>query len=376
MVNMKNVIGIVNFHTSPELSPLTDSRPIGSTSFLGRYALVDFALSNFCNSGISNVGVLIKNHQRSILKHLGSMDSWVKNTKIGKMSVMINEDAISGKEANTDLNNIRANDWILYDTTASYVVIAPAHILASIDFRPILEEHIANHDKITLIATMVENPSKAYLGEEIIHTDKEGFVTDVEDNDGHVRKPSLCSMDAMIINRTILADMMHQYGPRNPLLDLKTLMYRAALEENYRVRVYEFKGYSRCFDSFKHYMDYSNELLDKETFDGLFHPDWPIYTLTHDTPPAIYGEDADVSNSFIANGSVIEGTVINSIISRNVKIAKGAVVKNSIIFSTSKIGEGAVVENALVDKYAIVTRSHNVCGKEDDPLYIGQGVIL
>ena len=370
MVNMKNVIGIVNFHTSPELSPLTDSRPIGSTSFLGRYALVDFALSNFCNSGISNVGVLIKNHQRSILKHLGSMDSWVKNTKIGKMSVMINEDAISGKEANTDLNNIRANDWILYDTTASYVVIAPAHILASIDFRPILEEHIANHDKITLIATMIENPSKAYLGEEIIHTDKEGFVTDVEDNDGHVRKPSLCSMDAMIINRTILADMMHQYGPRNPLLDLKTLMYRAALEENYRVRVYEFKGYSRCFDSFKHYMDYSNELLDKETFDGLFHPDWPIYTRTNDSCPSQYYDEAEVKNSLISNGCEIRGTVEDSVVARGVVIGKGAVIKGCYISAYTTIGENVRLENQVVDKYVKIEHENCICAPEGEVGYI------
>ena len=33
---MKNVIGLVNFHSSPDVSPITDSRPLGSTSFLGR----------------------------------------------------------------------------------------------------------------------------------------------------------------------------------------------------------------------------------------------------------------------------------------------------------------------------------------------------
>ena len=104
---MKNVIGLVNFHSSPELCPLTDSRPLGSTSFLGRYAMCDFALSNFTNSDIEVVGLLVKNHQRSILKHLGSMDAWKKNTKTNREILMYNEPAHQFPELNTDLQNLK-----------------------------------------------------------------------------------------------------------------------------------------------------------------------------------------------------------------------------------------------------------------------------
>ena len=90
---MKNndVIGLLNFYTAPSLGEITENRPLGSTSFLGRYAFCDFALSNFCNSGISDIGLMIKDHQRSVLKHLGSMSAWVTNTKVGRMNIMVNE---------------------------------------------------------------------------------------------------------------------------------------------------------------------------------------------------------------------------------------------------------------------------------------------
>lgn len=57
---MANILGILNLHHSPELGPLTKRRSIASTSFLGRYAFMDFMLSNFSNSGIDMVATLVK----------------------------------------------------------------------------------------------------------------------------------------------------------------------------------------------------------------------------------------------------------------------------------------------------------------------------
>ena len=58
---MRKVIGFVNLHHSPSLGELTSSRPLASTSFLGRYAFIDFVLSNFANSGVNEIGVLHHN---------------------------------------------------------------------------------------------------------------------------------------------------------------------------------------------------------------------------------------------------------------------------------------------------------------------------
>ena len=47
---MKKVIAICNLHKDPELGTLTRQRPLGAVTFLGRYGIMDFALSNFSNS--------------------------------------------------------------------------------------------------------------------------------------------------------------------------------------------------------------------------------------------------------------------------------------------------------------------------------------
>ena len=52
----------------------------------------------------------------------------------------------------------------------------------------------------------------------------------------------------------------------------------------------------------------------------------------------------------ISSGSVIEGTVINSVLSPGVRVKKGAVVTNSVIFDDVVIEENAVVDLAILDK--------------------------
>ena len=373
---MNKIIGLVNFHSSPEVAPLTDNRPLGSTSFLARFGLCDFALSNLCNSGIATIGLLVKDHQRSILKHIGSMDSWLSNTKTGQEIVMYNEGAHLHPESNTDINNIRENDWVLYDSSIDYIVIVPAHIVMNIDLRPFIKEHIEHEENITVVTAKIRNLSTQFLNAPVLEVDEEGYAIDMKQNSGLEKKAGLCSLGVYIINRTCLASMIHEVLPMNPYMPFLDLVMSAVKANKYRLKTVVYDGFYRCIDTFPHYVEYSLGMLEKKNADALFRKDWPIYTLTHDTPPTLYGPQANINNSYIANGAVIEGTVINSIIARNVVIGKGAVVKNSIIFSSSHIGEEARVENAVIDKYAIITRGHTVSGSKASPFYAHQGAML
>lgn len=371
-----NVIGLVNLFTTPNIEPITDSRPLGSTSFLGRYALIDFPLSCFCNSGITELGIMVRDHQRSLLKHVGSLKAWVSNTKIGKQHIMFNEAAVGKEQVNTDINNLRQNDWFLYESSADYIVIMPTHVLASIDLRKVINEHVEKRAECSIVATKVSEPNKDYLGEYILEIDKEKEVVSASINTGNRRKEAIISMGIYVINRKLFGDLVTRYALDNPTLTLTELLYTLGDAKKIRRNVIMFEGYSICISSFKDYMNKSFAMLDVEEAKKLFVPDFPIFTITHDTPPATYSKDASVTSSFISNGAVIEGTVINSIIGRNVRIAKGAVVKNCIVFSGTSVGENAKISNALIDKYAIITRSHSVAGTEDNPIYIKQGAFV
>ena len=142
------------------------------------------------------------------------------------------------------------------------------------------------------------------------------------------------------------------------------------------VNAYEFKGYVIPILSMEDYINHSLDLLNYHVRSKLFLPDWPIYTTTHNTAPALYGKDAEVQNSFIANGAIVKGKVYNSIISRDVVIEKGSDVRNSIIFTKTLIGKDTKLDHVLIDKNVKVLNVKKMVGSEEDIIVISQGATI
>jgi glucose-1-phosphate adenylyltransferase len=372
---MKNVIALLDCHNSPELGELTSSRPLASTSFLGRYAFADFALSNFCNSEIDTVGILVKDHQRSILKHMGNMMSWVNNTKIGRETIFYNEKGQLNPAYNSDINNIKENDWVLYDSDASVIVFASAHIILDIDLRPIIAEHIARHEDMTLVYKKIDDADQEFLKGYVYDIDKDGYLTGIHKNDGASKNANV-SLEIWIINRTVLADIIARHVMVDASYGMREMIGYLVKNGILKIHTHEFVGYARSFDSLENYVKYSFELLNHDVAKELFKKEWPIYTLTHDTPPALYGAGSAVTNSFISNGCLVEGEVHDSIICRKVKIAKGAKVTRSIILSNVSIGPMVTLSDVVIDKYSVVTARHTIAGDPENVIYLKQGAIL
>lgn len=367
----QKVLGFLNLHHAPSLGALTRHRPLASASFLGRYAFMDFTLSNFTNSRIDEVGILIETKPRSILKHLGSNNTWNMNTKTGFEIIMYNEAAIGNKRYNNDLANIRENEWVLQRSDAEYVVIAPAHFIMAIDYRDVLAKHIESKAEITLVYHPANNAKHHFIGSDIITLDEEGLVKEFTPNKGAANKANI-SLEAYVINRAKFIELMEKAEKISSFFGLRDVIaYTVGRTE--RVHSYAFTDYVRCFDTLEHYIEYSMELLDYTVRAQLFKPDWPIYTVTHDTPPARYLKTADVKNSFVANGAEIEGTVRNSILARNVKIGKNTKVTNSIILSGTEVGEGIEIEHMIIDKSCDIRHAKVLKGEKGKPLYIKQG---
>lgn len=369
---MAKVLGFLNLHQSPELGPLTSRRTIASTSFLGRYAFMDIMLSNFTNSGIDRVGLLVNQHPRSILKHMGSRNTWSVNTKIGFEVIAYNEHGVKrGSGYNTDIANLSMNRWIINQSDADIIVIAPSHFIAPIDFRPIISEHLRNKAEVTMVYKAVDNAKTDFIDRDVLTLNYQQCVINVGRNKGAINEANI-SMETFVINRQTFAQLLEEAKSISPFFQLDDLL-AFKIGSGMVVHTYEYNGYLRCFDSLQHYFDYSFELLDIKVRRQLFRPDWPIYTVTHDTPPAKYGSEADVTHSFIANGSLVEGRVHNSILSRGVHVDSGASVENSIIFTNSVIGRNKKIRYTIVDKDAKVTRVEEICGRENEISYILQG---
>lgn len=368
---MSKILGFVNLYDSPSLGDLTKHRTLGSTSFLGRFALMDFALSNYTNANIDNINILVKDNFRSVSKHCGSLKTWVTNTKKGSQNLLINEKGICDKKVNSDLNAIRFNDWVLYEANPDYIIIQPAHIITSIDLKEVLDFHCKNNAEITLVTKEIKDGKTAFLSSHVLSLDGDKIVS-CKENDGS-KNNVIVSLRTYVFSKDCFLRMLKHKDYRDAM-SLRMVIQKVINEQSANILAYKHTGYARCFDSFEHFMEYSFELLDYSVAKDLFRSGYSIYTITRNTPPAIYGKDSNIKNCFVANGAVICGTVENSIISRYVEVEEGAVVRNSIILTKTKIKKGSVVENALIDKYGVV--SGIVKGTKKEPIYIAQGKVV
>ncbi len=95
-------------------------------------------------------------------------------------------------------------------------------------------------------------------------------------------------------------------------------------------------------------------LLDDNPELDLYDREWLIHTRSEERAPAKVGPTAQVHRSLISHGCVINGTVVNSVLSPGVRVDVGAVVRDSIVMFDTVIRSGAVVDRAILDKEVVV----------------------
>jgi len=368
---MRNVIGICNLHDDPSLGLLTKNRPCGSVTFLGRYGLIDFTLSNFSNSGIEQIYVLVKKGSIQMRNHIGSASIWTTNTIRGSINLLLNEDALPNPKFNTDIANIKAN-LNLDKLNFEYVVIAPSFILANIDYNPIIEKHIESGKDVTIVYSHVHNINGEYVNCDALYFDKTSKVTSVKKNLGRCKEFDM-SLESFVMSKKTFVELVEKADTISEVYNLRQIINFLINNSLINVGGYKFEDYFVPVLDLEHYVKHSLALLDYKVGGAFFKKDWPIYTTTHNTPPALYGPKAEVSNSIIANGAIINGKVKNSIISRDVIIEEGADVSDCIIFTKSVIGKNVKMKYVLTDKEVKVIESKNNIGTKEQFLYIKFG---
>ena len=174
---MAKAFGIVNFAGNRIwVGGLQDYRPIGAFTFLGRYRLVDFPISNMSNSGIEHVQVYIKSQPRAIVEHLGSGRHYNINSKRGRIHMLFSG---SGKEHDlytTDMSAYADNLENIENLHYSHVVIAPSYMVYTQNYDTLLQEHLDSGADITLLYHSVDNAKEYYLSCDTLNLNRQKGV--------------------------------------------------------------------------------------------------------------------------------------------------------------------------------------------------------
>ena len=359
---------------SDGLNAFTHDRNMAAIPFGGRYRLVDFGLSNMVNSGITNVGVLAKQHYHSLMTHLANSQEWDLNRKNGGLQILPPYGADGSNPANRGkLDELRNALDFLRDSTEPYVVLIDAHVICNMDYRPLLEAHVASGCDITLVGSKLTDPSGIYRS--VIQADENNRVTSYA-LDFTAHPGDYAGMSMMVIAREKLLDVINEYTSKGVYHMERDYVQHELNQGTLSINLYPYEGVVLQVKDVDSYVKSNMALLEESTSSALFRPDSPIYTRVNDEVPTYYGMDCQISGCIIADGCILEGTAEHSVISRGVRIGKGAVVKNCIIMQGSVVGEGAVLENVLVDKWATISAGSQLKGVDSSPLIIRKGVTV
>ena len=348
---------------------LQNYRPIGAFSFLGRYRVIDFPLSNMSNSDIDRIQVYINSKPRSLVEHLGTGRHYNINSKSGKLQILFSETDMSNDIYNTDVAAYYENLECIKRMHHPYVVIAPSYMVYSQNFSELINSHVSSEADITVLYHAVDSTKEKYLNCDLLNLNRQKGVLSIERNHGNSKSRNV-SMDTYVMKTETFIDLIYKAREASSMYTLADMIGESCKEGTLDVRGVAHKGYFAAINDFKSYYEANMELIDIKTANTLFLSNWPIYTRTNNSSPTHYFQTASITNSVVSNGCIIEGTIENSIIGRGCKIAKGAVVKNSIILAGAEIGPDTQIDHQVVDKRAKILHVKELVNPEDKIGYI------
>jgi len=246
-------------------------------------------------------------------------------------------------------------------------------IVANIDYRPILKQHIETNADITVVCSKSIYSMEQTRFSTVVAADKNKRIYDVLLNP-EISGACTVSLNMFIVKKDFLIQIVSQAASRSQFSFERDVLQ--ALVRDININAYLYDGYFSRIDSMSSYYKANINLLDSESRKKLFSSDAPIYTKIRDNPPCKYGISASVKNSFVADGCVIEGEIENSIIFRGVKVGKGAKVKNSIIMQDGVIGKESDVNYVITDKNVTIGSNRILTGSQVYPLFAGKGATL
>lgn len=371
---MSKAFGIVTSSANHiHVEGMQDYRPIGAFSFLGRYRVIDFPISNMSNSGIDRIQVYARRKPRSLAEHLGTGRHYNINSKRGKLQLLFSETSSANNFYNTDIAGFFENIEIIERMHQPYVVIAPNYMVYTQNFDTLLETHIESGADITLLYHKVDNARDTFLNCDVLNLNKQKGVDSIERNRGNKKERNIF-MDTYVMKKELFVELIKKAKKLSSMYTLAQIVNIEA--EELDVRGVAHRGYFATITDFKSYYDANLALIDFRQATDLFDPKWPIYTRTTDSCPTQYFDGAEVKNSVVSNGCLIEGTIENSVIGRGCQIKKGAVVKNSVVLANSVIGKDVHIENQVIDKWAQVIHAKEIIADPEKPGYVKRDDIV
>ncbi len=368
-----------NIHDK-NIPEMTRRRTMASVPFGGRYRLIDFALSNMVNSGITKIGVITHNNYQSLMDHIGTGKDWDLARRSGGIKILppfitAYDSSAANMLYTTRLEALMGVMNFISRCNEDYIVLSDCDTICNIDMKAVLEMTEESKADMTIVS------KNTYIGVEdagkymILTSDTDGRITDITEHGVNTTGFHDICLNIMVLKRSYLHSILLDAMAHGYKHFFKDVIVKNLASDN--IRIYNYEGYYSSISSLAGYFSCSMELLKNEVRADLFGNDQrPIFTKVRNSAPTKYMANANVVNSLVADGCIIEGTVENSILFRGVKIGKNTVVRNSIMFQDSFTGNNVSLNCVITDKNVIIRDGRQLSGHETLPFFIEKGVMI
>ena len=335
------------------LYALTEKLAKPAVPFGGKYRIIDFPLSNCVNSGIDTVGILTQYQPLVLNEYIGNGQPWDLNRNWGGAHILPpytqskTESWYKGT-ANAIYQNIPFVDRY----NPEYVVILSGDHIYKMDYNKMLQFHKEKGSECTIAVMPVSLEEATRMG--IMSTDENDAITDFEEKP---KKPksNLASMGVYIFTWSALKQYLidDEADPKSEN-DFGKNIIPAFLRDGRPMFAYAFEGYWKDVGTLESLWDANMDLLDPTDPINMRDSSFRVYARNYASPATRIDPGARVTNSFVAEGCIIRGTVEHSVLYTDCEVEEGAIITGAVIMPNTRVCKGANVSYAIVGEGCVI----------------------
>ena len=393
------------------LFPLTKDRSKPAVPLGGKYRLVDIPISNCINSDCRRIFVLTQFNSSSLHRHIQDayrFDVFAPGF-VEILAAQQTPDRTDWYQGTADA--VRQNLTHLNDYPHKLVLILSGDQLYRMDFRAVLEQHLATGADATVATIPVERDAASALGimqvandrriTRFVEKPREPAVLDSLAVDWSTLGSSLtgvspdallASMGIYVFNREVLAEAL-----AGPEADFGKHIIPSLIGTK-RVFAYLYQGYWEDVGTIRSFYEANLDLCEPLPKFNFYDATAPIFTHARYLPGTKIIKSL-IERSLIADGCVINDAVIeHSLIGARSRVQSGAVIRDSLIMGQDYydtpdrdqppgappmgIGYGTTIERAIVDKNARIGDGVRISpdgkvGEVDGPnFHVRDGIVI
>ncbi|RJX26664.1 MAG: glucose-1-phosphate adenylyltransferase [Acholeplasma sp.] len=339
------------------LDILSQRRSKPAMPFAGKFRIIDFTLSNCTQSGIFDIGILTQYLPLSLNEHIGAGKPWDLDRRDSGITLLQPHNYWYLGTADA----VKKNMEFIQRKDPTYVLILSGDHIYKMDYRKMIQQHKETKARLTIATQPVEPKEVSRFGIMSINGDKE--ITHFEEKP-KVSNSNLASMGIYLFDIDLLKEVL--VSIKQDDLDFGKHIIPHLIETTKKeVYAYLFEDYWMDVGTYDSYLDTNLQMTKDYTALDLYDPTWKVFTKSEDLPPVKVGSDAKIQNSLVSNGCVIEGTVINSVLSPGVRVGKGSVIINSVVLNNVIVSTDVKIDKCIIDKKVTIGRNAYIGYSED-----------